>query len=420
MIIVASQRGGAIKHGKHLLKSENEHVTVHEVSGFMADDVLGACKEDQAIARGTKCKQHLFTASFNAPEGEEVTTEDYINAINLFQNRQGLDGQPRMIVFHEKEGRRHAHATWSRIDRESMTAKQMSHFKRKSQEVSRELFTEHDWKMPEGFAKNGQRNPLNFTLAEWQQAKRMGQSAKDIKASIQEAWAISDSKLSFEQAMNECGYYLAKGDKRGHVALTHEGEVLSIARMIGEKTKDVKVRLGDPKEYSSVNEIKIQIAKDMTPVIERYIHDHQRKSQATLKPLNDKRLAMVQAQKQTRTGQKAVQEARANQEQLIRSNHFRKGLKGIWDRLNGKHRQLKKQNDLDTLQSSERDKHERETLILKQIRERSNLQTEFKQERQKQTRERLTLYRDIERYKRLMPQKNLTQTRNHNRPEIER
>lgn len=420
MIIVASQRGGAIKHGRHLLKSENEHITVHEVSGYMADDVMGACKEDQAIARGTQCNQHIFTASFNAPEGEEVTTEDYINAINLFQNRQGLDGQPRMIIFHEKEGRRHAHATWSRIDRETMTAKQMSHFKRKAQEVSRELFIEHGWKMPEGLAKNGQRNPLNFTLAEWQQAKRMGQSAKDIKASIQDAWVISDSKRSFEQAMSERGFYLAKGDKRGHVAVTHEGEVLSIARMIGGKAKEVKTRLGNPNELPSVDEKKEQIAKDMTPVIEQYIGDHQRKTQAALKPLNEKRLAMIQMQRCSRTEQKEVHEQRATQDQLIRSNRFRKGLKGIWDRLNGKHRLLKKQNELDTLKSYQHDKQERETLVLKQIQERQKLQENIKAERSKQTRERLILYRDIERYKRLMPQHKTTQTKHHNRLEHER
>ena len=51
--------------GKHMKSSENGHVYIHEVSGYMADTVMGACKEGQAIARSTKCKQHLFTASFS-------------------------------------------------------------------------------------------------------------------------------------------------------------------------------------------------------------------------------------------------------------------------------------------------------------------------------------------------------------------
>ncbi|MGX1690737.1 hypothetical protein [Brevundimonas naejangsanensis] len=54
MILKGSQRGGEMAMGRHLLKPENEHVEVHEVSGFIASDVLGAMKEVQALkaARG--------------------------------------------------------------------------------------------------------------------------------------------------------------------------------------------------------------------------------------------------------------------------------------------------------------------------------------------------------------------------------
>ncbi|MDG1286343.1 MAG: 5-histidylcysteine sulfoxide synthase [Rickettsiales bacterium] len=37
----------------------------------------------------------------------------------------------------------------------------------------------------------------NYTLAEWQQAKRVGKEARDVKADLQDAWAISDSKAAF-------------------------------------------------------------------------------------------------------------------------------------------------------------------------------------------------------------------------------
>ena len=61
MILKGSQRGGEMAMGRHLLKPENEHVEVHEVSGFIASDVLGAMKEVQAVAAGTRCKQPLFS-----------------------------------------------------------------------------------------------------------------------------------------------------------------------------------------------------------------------------------------------------------------------------------------------------------------------------------------------------------------------
>jgi hypothetical protein len=63
---------------------------------------------------------------------------------------------------------------WSRIDADTMTAKQLSFFKTKLMAVSRELYLEHGWKMPRGMANPAERNPTNFTLAEWQQAKRQG------------------------------------------------------------------------------------------------------------------------------------------------------------------------------------------------------------------------------------------------------
>lgn len=123
MILKASQRSGAAQLGQHLLKTEeNEHVEVHEVRGFMSENVMGAMKEAQAMAKGTRCKQYLFSVSLNPPETENVAIEVFEGALASIEEKLGLQGQPRMVVFHEKEGRRHAHAVWSRIDAETMTA----------------------------------------------------------------------------------------------------------------------------------------------------------------------------------------------------------------------------------------------------------------------------------------------------------
>ena len=139
MILKGSQRGAAIELGHHLLKAENEHVELHEVRGFMANDVLGAMKEAQAVAQGTKCRQHLFSVSFNPPQSEDVSVATFEKAIERVETENGLDGQPRIVVFHEKEGRRHAHCVWSRIDAETMTARPLPFFKNRLREVSKDL-----------------------------------------------------------------------------------------------------------------------------------------------------------------------------------------------------------------------------------------------------------------------------------------
>lgn len=76
MIVKASQRSGAKQLGLHLLKTEeNEHVEIHEVSGFMSDDPMGAMKEAHALSLGTKCRQYLFSVSLNPPSTESVRPE---------------------------------------------------------------------------------------------------------------------------------------------------------------------------------------------------------------------------------------------------------------------------------------------------------------------------------------------------------
>jgi len=174
MILKGSQRGNAAKLARHLMNvQDNEHVELHELRGFVSDEqLLDALLEAQAVAKGTRCQQHLFSLSLNPPEGERVDVATFEAAIELAEQRLGLDGHARAIVFHEKEGRRHAHAVWSRIDVETMTAKNLPFFKRRLMEVSKELYLQNGWDMPKGIVDQAVRNPLNFTRAEWQQAKR--------------------------------------------------------------------------------------------------------------------------------------------------------------------------------------------------------------------------------------------------------
>ena len=81
MIIKASSRGGSSQLGLHLLKTENEQVEIHEVSGFVSETVMGAMKEAQAMAMGTKCKKFLFSVSLNPPDTENVRLDVFEGAV---------------------------------------------------------------------------------------------------------------------------------------------------------------------------------------------------------------------------------------------------------------------------------------------------------------------------------------------------
>lgn len=192
MILVGNQRGGARDLARHLLKDENERVVVHDMRGFASNDLLSALQESQAISRGTNCKQHLFSLSLNPPADADASEADFEDAVSRVEQALGLSKQPRAIVFHEKEGtddqiRRHAHAVWCRIDVENMKAVQLSFTHTKLQSVARDLYRDHGWKMPRGFVRHEERDPRNFTLAEWQQCKRAKRDPAKTKEIFQDA-----------------------------------------------------------------------------------------------------------------------------------------------------------------------------------------------------------------------------------------
>ncbi|WBQ11223.1 relaxase/mobilization nuclease domain-containing protein [Hyphomonadaceae bacterium ML37] len=400
MILKGSQRGGAKQLALHLMKTEeNEHVEIHEVRGFLADDVLGALREAEAISQGTKCRQFLFSVSLNPPQTETVSVKTFENALASIEERTGLSGQPRIVVFHEKEGRRHCHAVWSRIDPETMTAKPLPYFKNKLQEVSRQQYLENGWRMPPGLIDKRNRDPRNFTLAEWQQAKRAGRNAGEIKSLIQEAWSISDSKGSFAHALKERGFYLAKGDRRGHIAMSFDGEPFSVPRMLGQKTRDVRARLGDPKDLPSIEDARKHMASDYLPKIQKYVGDIRQKAKAHINKIEADRRRL---QAEHATERKRIDDGirkRSEREQRERAERFRKGMLGLWDRLSGKHKALEKQNQMEALWALERDRRQRDAMVAAQLQERRGLQERLKAARERRDTLLLKLYRDYANYR---------------------
>ncbi|AUW58035.1 relaxase [Sphingobium sp. SCG-1] len=402
MILKASKRGGSTQLGVHLLKTEeNEHVEVHEISGFIADDLMGAMKEAYALSRGTRCNQHIFSLSLNPPASESVRVEVFEQACNTIEERLGLKGQPRIIVFHEKEGRRHAHAVWSRIDADTMTAKPLPFFKTKLRDIAKELYLENGWSMPEGFRDSKLRDPRNFTLDEWQQAKRAGLDAREVKATIQECWNKSDNGAAFAKALEERGLFLAQGDRRGHVAVSIEGEAFAIARMIGQKGKEVSARLGDPKEWRTVADTVRHIGETVAPRLSRHITEAKRIAAEAIKPLNEQKLGMKDAHKAERQKLDRKQRERLADEQRTRSTRLRKGVSGAWDVLTGRYFKVRKQNEMETYFGLQRDRNQRHDLVQSQLKDRQGLHTQISAVRESHARQMLNLYRDAARYRQM-------------------
>ena len=373
MIFVGNNRGNGQNLARHLMSDENDHVTLHEISGFASDTLAGAFKEVEALSRGTKCQKYLYSLSLNPPANERVDTEVFMDAISKAEQKLGLEGQARAIVFHEKENRRHCHVVWNRIDVDQMKAINMIYPKRKLMDVSKDLYLEHGWDMPKGFIKPAWRDPKNFTLEQWQQAKRIGQDPRELKAIIQSCWKQSDDRKSLQSALQEHGLMLAKGDRRGYVATDINGEVYALARWTNVKAKDVKARLGDSKTLPSLEQAQAKLAQMVTPVIERLSKQEAQKHK-TIKEQQDKLFwHLADKHNQERDTLKKRQDARELKEIKIRQERFNRGLRGLFDRITGTHSKIKKQNELETYQSTKRDQKQRDTLIFKQMGQRRQL-----------------------------------------------
>ena len=381
MILVGNQRSGAKNLANHLLSQENEHVEVHDLRGFASDDLHGALHEAYAMSKGTRCKQFLFSLSLNPPQDERVETPVFEEAIARAETKLGLENQPRAIVFHEKEGRRHAHVVWSRIDAEEMKAVQLSFTHRKLQKVSRELYLEHGWELPKGIADQSKSDPRNFTLEDWQKAKRQNQDPRANKAALQDAWAISDNRAAFEHALKERGFTLARGDRRGHVVLDQGGNIHALGKKtIGATAKDVRNRLGDPKELMSLEDAKAEHSRIMQETLLRLDRDLEAQKEKQLARYEQQKADLIARQQHERRSVFEKIEARQTEEAQARQERFRSGLGGFWDKLRGEHKRIQAQNEKEAYESLMRDRQQKDQLIFQQLEQRRELEVLRKRE----------------------------------------
>lgn len=396
MILKGSQRGSGQNLAVHLLKMEdNEHVRVHQVRGFTADDLKGAFKEAEAISLGTKCRQYLFSLSISPPEDSRVSIEEFEATVDRIEERLGLIGQPRAIVFHEKESRLHAHAVWLRIDASTMTARPLPFFKNKLMEVSKDLYLQHGWTMPAGMLDRAMRDPTSFTLAEWQQAKRTGNDPRLLKQVVQRCWAQSDNQRAFSNALEERGLFLAHGDRRGFVVVDHDREVHALPRLLNRKTQEVRDRIGDGSGLRSVADVREHVRARMTPAVRRHLQEAKAAFAARAQRFTTAKAEMTRVHRAERSSLAELQENEWNTETLTRASRLPRGLKGIWYRLTGRYQDIKRDNEREASNTAARHRIDREHMINRQRDQRALLQLDIKKLRQSQAVTLIDLRREL-------------------------
>lgn len=281
MILKGSQRGHGSDLATHLCNEfDNDMIELAQVRGTVASDLHGAFAEIEAIASGTKATQPLFSLSINP--SAPLDRAQYHEAIDRIEERLGLSGQPRAIIFHHKKGgdgvvREHAHVVWSRIDAQNMRAIPMSHFKAKLCDLACELAHRFGHELPPGLKaweekQKFEKDKLESNLAENAQAALSGTSPEERRETITACYESTDNAAAFRAALEENGYILARGDRRGYVVVDGDGHVHSLSRYVkGTRAKDIAQKLTalPPDQLPSVDDAKTQVAARMEALADR-------------------------------------------------------------------------------------------------------------------------------------------------------
>ena len=234
---------------KHLQNTEqNERAELKEIRGLRADTLREALEEMQRQARiNPRVKNFLYHADFNPCPHEHLTEKDRDRAFEIFEEERGIPpGTPRIVMEHVKNGRKHWHVIWFRLNengrpfRDGLDAK-VAHTA--AREIEKELNLE---KVISPLTREpGQPRPPRAPEP-WEMYRGMqsGIDPRDVTAEVTALREQSDTGRAFQAALEQHGYQLVTGD-RGLLILDSAGKEHSLARRSGMKAKELNEFMRD-------------------------------------------------------------------------------------------------------------------------------------------------------------------------------
>jgi hypothetical protein len=244
-------KGNTHKNGVRLANymttgKDGERAELSQLRGFEATNIRDAFRDVQIMAGATKCDHPFFHVQVRNRDGETLTRFQWEHAADRIERMLGLTDQPRAIAFHidEKTGHEHMHIAWSRIDENTMQAKPLPFFKERLKKISRELELHFGLEAVE----NRREGHIKYapTRAEDEQARRLGLDPHQLRNAIRSCYERSDNGASFEAALADAGFMLARGEKRDFIVIDWEGGMHALGkRILDDSAAKIRERLSD-------------------------------------------------------------------------------------------------------------------------------------------------------------------------------
>jgi Relaxase/Mobilisation nuclease domain len=348
MIIKGGSRAGPSQLARHLQRTDtNERVHLLQLDSPTAS--LGEALRDwQLLASGTRGSKGLYHVNIDPDARYAMTEAQWRRSVDVLEKELGLEGQPRAVVLHEKNGRAHIHVVWQRTDIDSMTLVSDSFNYKAHERASLALEQEFGHEIVPGkhAKRNREKQPeipkAAFDHAEWQQGERSGIDPRAFKEAVTALYEQSDNGKAFQVALEEQGLVLAKGDRRDFVVVDSQGQIHSLSRQVkGVTAKDLRAFMSDldrdllpsTEQAKAMQRERAQARQETPPQTENPAPEELAKLEAALKARHDEEAARMRERQATEY----------------------KNTSDILDAENAR-----KRDDFEALKKAERDRFERE------------------------------------------------------------
>lgn len=244
VIAKGNLHGDGARLARYLMAGKDgERAELVELTGFMAANLRDAFAETALHAEATRCTKPFFHAYVRLPAGERLTPAQWWDVAGRVGKQLGFADQPRAMVLHHGAAGAHLHIAWSRIDLERMRGIDPGLYKNKLKQLCRDLEREFGLTRISSARRSGCKTRAPGRK-EFEQGRRLGVDAAQIREQIRAAWDAAGDGRGFRAALATRGLRLARGDRRDFVVIDHAGGVHALSKRItGAPAAAVRARL---------------------------------------------------------------------------------------------------------------------------------------------------------------------------------
>jgi len=271
MIVKGSARKDGHALAVYFMKSEDGARLIF--SSDPMGNTLAAMTEWDEIGRLTRGEKPIYHMQLCPDAKYPVSDEQYKRMAEIVLEELGATGHDYELYFHpgvKEDGqpdKPHAHLGVCRTNRDTLKMFDLSFnylaHERASLRIAKELGMEI---VPGKHAKRDRKKQKDFPRAEasradHQQAARTELTVEQRKEQVTALRAAADNAQAFKAALEDAGYVLAKGDKRGLVIVDEQGEIYSLSKQVTDiKGKEFKAFMEpiDTAKLPSVDEAKAE------------------------------------------------------------------------------------------------------------------------------------------------------------------